>query len=194
MDPSKFGDSYDIVKQAMLRWLTPLGTWAVHPMFAKDYRCSHPTFANEFRRFLDAPILTQEPIPHKPRRSGYFEKSLRAFTQDHLFFDPDKGLALPGSTWGKEHLTTQELCEIGHNYPGKLVLVYDQSFARMREDKRRFKTNCKLKWLKQRELYGISYYSHANFLLVSKDGDLLERARRTLSVRLPDCRLIQVRN
>lgn len=27
-----FGDSYDIVKQSLLRWLAPLGPWAAHPI------------------------------------------------------------------------------------------------------------------------------------------------------------------
>lgn len=192
MDPSKFGDSYDIVKQAMLRWLTPLGTWAVHPMLAKDYRCSHPTFAAEFRRFLGAPILTIDPIPDKPQRSAYFERSLLALTQDHLFIDPDTGLAFPESKWGKKHLTTQELCKIAHTHPGKLVLVYDQSFAHMREDERRCKAKRKLEWLKQHKLYSLAYFSHANFVLVSTDEDMLGKAKRTLSVRLLGCRLIQV--
>jgi len=163
-------------------------------MFAKDYRRSHPTFAAEFRRFLGAPVLTEDPVPDKPQRAVYFEKSLCAFTQDHLFVDPDKGLALPESKWSKEHLTAQELCKIAHNHPGKLVLVYDQSFAHMGKDKRKCKTMCKLNWLKQRKLYGVAYFSHANFLLVSEDEDMLEKAKRTLSVRLPDCRLIPVGN
>jgi len=30
-----FGDSYDIVKQSLLRWLRPLGEWSVHPMFTE---------------------------------------------------------------------------------------------------------------------------------------------------------------
>jgi len=29
----KFGDSYGIVKQGLLRWLSPCGPWLAHPMF-----------------------------------------------------------------------------------------------------------------------------------------------------------------
>ena len=30
-----FGDSYDIVKQSLLRWLRTLGDWSAHPMFTE---------------------------------------------------------------------------------------------------------------------------------------------------------------
>ena len=192
MDPSKFGDSYDIVKQAMLRWLIPLGTWAAHPMFAKDYRRSHPMFAAEFRRFLGVPVLTEDPIPDKPQRAVYFDKSLCAFTQDHLFVDPDIGLAMPDSKLTKKHLAAQELCRIAHGRPCKLTLVYDQSFSHMSEKARRRKTNCKQAWLQQHGLYSITYFSHTNFLLTSTDEQIISVAKRTLSARLPANRLVSL--
>ena len=32
MNPRFLGDSYDIVKQSLLRWLAFDGVWATHPM------------------------------------------------------------------------------------------------------------------------------------------------------------------
>ena len=31
-----FGDSYDIVKRALIQWLAPLGQWYVQPLFTDD--------------------------------------------------------------------------------------------------------------------------------------------------------------
>ena len=36
MKMSFFGDSYDIVKHALLRWLASMGPWVTHPMFTEE--------------------------------------------------------------------------------------------------------------------------------------------------------------
>ena len=50
-----FGDSYDIVKQGLLRWLNAVGDWTVHPMFTAAVSDDD---ANSVARFLGVKILT----------------------------------------------------------------------------------------------------------------------------------------
>ena len=108
MHPDKFGDSYDIVKQNILRWLRTCGTWDGQPMFAHDFRQTCPSFAGEYSAFLDGRLLTTEPLPRiepgrrvRPRwcaymeqRRAYFQNARQWDNTDHLFLDPDTGLWL----------------------------------------------------------------------------------------------------
>ena len=50
-----FGDSYDIVKKSLLKWLEDFGPWAAHPMF------THRTTVSEseaFSRFLGVRLVS----------------------------------------------------------------------------------------------------------------------------------------
>jgi len=50
MHPQHFGDSYDIVKQSLLAWLSAdLGPWSAHPMFTDKVDDERAT---AFARFL----------------------------------------------------------------------------------------------------------------------------------------------
>ena len=191
MHPSKFGDSYDIVKQTLLHWLSACGTWAAHPMFTTNVS---PSFAEEFSSFLGVPLVTTVPLAGRSGRNGYFRETVVWRSTDHLFLDSDTGLALPQSNAGSEHLMAKELVEIANGRPGKLTLVFDQSFPRGKDEARRRQTREKLTWLRVRSVYGLVYYSHANFVLVSSDDRVLNNAKRTLkeASRLPSCRLIEV--
>ena len=199
MHPDKFGDSYDIVKQSILEWLLPCGTWAVHPMFAYDYRQTCPSFAGEYSAFLNAPLLTTEPLPRiepgrrvRPRwdaymeeRRAYFENARQWDNKYHLFLDPDIGLwlppKLPRSREEPQHLMAEELLDIARARPDNLTLIFDQGFSRnLRESKRRTLTQKKLIWLKKRGVNSIMYFSHANFVLASANPDALDYAKRTL--------------
>jgi hypothetical protein len=54
MKLEKFGDSYDIVKHSLLRWLAPSGTWVALPMFTEKV---DPTDSDAFSQFLGVPPL-----------------------------------------------------------------------------------------------------------------------------------------
>ena len=190
MHPDKFGDSYDIVKRSLLQWLSPCGTWAVHPMFSDPAPVG---FAEEFSAFLGVPLVTTEPVPSRWERASYFEGAAEWSSTDHLFLDPDTGLAMQGSKSGREHIETGELVNIVHERHGKLVLVFDQAFSYNSD--RLQKTREKLAWLKERGVYSLVYYSHANFVLASSDKEVLRKARFTLESesRLPRERLVSYR-
>lgn len=217
MHPDKFGDSYDIVKQSILRWLRPCGTWAIHPMFTEDFSQSYSSFADEYGEFLDSGILTINPVPsysgqiprtpvrwnaYLEERRKHFENSRQWDCADHIFLDPDTGLWLPANGMTRKppdqperYLIADELLDIAKECPHKLVLVFDQSFSRnLNECMRRSLTEKKLRWLNDRAVYGITYLSHANFVLVSTDKGVLDNAKLTLlaASNLPSRRLVAI--
>jgi hypothetical protein len=81
-----FGDSYDIVKKAMLQWLEPFGPWAAHPMFTEPFT---PMNANKFARFLGVPLVSFQVLEAATDRDAYFAVDL---SRRSLFLDPDTGL------------------------------------------------------------------------------------------------------
>src|SRR5712671_2961007 len=83
-----FGDSYDIVKQSLLRWLSTFGEWSVHPMFTEMVS---RTDVAAFELLLNAKIVSTEVLTRETDRSAYFA---RATSCGHLFLDPDTGLRM----------------------------------------------------------------------------------------------------
>ena len=134
MHHEKFGDSYDIVKRCLLEWLSPCGTWALHPMFSED--CP-PSFVKEYTAFLGVPIVTTAPVPGSAERNAYFRRIVTWNATDHLFLDPDTGLALSRNKNSRRHVTVEELHAIAKGRAGNLTLVFDQSLTHGSEEERR---------------------------------------------------------
>ena len=222
MHPDKFGDSYDIVKRSILGWLRPCGTWAVHPMFAEDFDQSFAAKYSAFLGVPLVKPKPPYPVRKKgAKRAAYLEERGVYFKdvgqwvkRDHLFLDPDTGLRLPpcGTTrqWpGKylmtdesrpnkfvpeKYLTADELRDIAQKRPDKLVLVFDQSIEYGTDDMRRRETEKKLACLQNYGLSGRTYFSHANFVLVSACKKVLNDAHRILlrKSKLPEERIVEV--
>ena len=116
-----FGDSYDIVKQCFIRWLSPFGGWAVQPMLTKSVS---PDWGAEFSRFLGAPLLTAEVLSRRTIRNDYFASGR---TCGHLFLDPDKGLWVKPTKPANlpSYLLRSELISLAHARPASLTLVFD---------------------------------------------------------------------
>jgi hypothetical protein len=83
-----FGESYDIVKQSLIRWLAPFGRWSVHPMFTEAPKQAD---AIAFATFLDAQLLSSVALTANTDRSTYFACTTAS---ENLFLDPNKGLRL----------------------------------------------------------------------------------------------------
>lgn len=66
-----FGDSYDIVKQSLIRWLRPLGQWSVHPMFTESASKSD---SEKFERFLAVDLISREVLTRATGRDSYFAR------------------------------------------------------------------------------------------------------------------------
>ncbi len=186
MHPRFLGDSYDIVKQSLLRWLGTVGPWSVHPMFAEAATAAE---VEAFEHLLGASVVSRAVLGPETDRRAYFESAREC--EKHLFLDPDTGVAL-----GKKprrasplYLFGDELVDIAHARPQLLTLVFDQSVARGNE---RQQLEAKLSAFAHRGLHGLAYVSHACFLLVGSDGDLMKKAAQVLEEesRLPAGRFI----
>ena len=184
---SKFlGDSYDIVKQCLLRWLGALGPWATQPMFTGDITDND---INRYERLLGTRILSTIALTNNMERNTYFSSAREC--NEHVFFDPDTGIRL-GQPRGKKALAYifgDELIEIAGINPDKLVLVFDQSFARGSEKEQ---LKIKLRHFREGSVHSVAYVSHACFVLLCKNEDLIEQAFEILlsESRLPRGRFV----
>ena len=189
MDLSKFGDSYDIVKQSLLHWLNPLGPWACHPMFREVVEEKK---RDKFERFLGVELLSSEPIIRNGRKR--FFETAKSWNKN-LLLDPTTGLSVPSrETKRSFYLMGTELVEIAQARPGKLTLVFDQSIPRSNWSTQQECVKEKLAWLQGKNLSSIAYFSHANFILVSSDNEVLNSAKNTLlqASNLPHFRILEV--
>lgn len=170
MRPRYLGDSYDIVKQSLLRWLGSIGAWKAHPMFTEPVT---PEEATAFSRLLGIPLLTADVLHAETDRQTYFAAARAC--RDHLFIDPDTGLRLKPTT-GRNHsayLFGPEVVAIVSERPERMTLVFDQSLARggEREDLAE-----KMAFLEERGISSFAYVSHACFIVIAASRELLRNA------------------
>ena len=179
-----FGDSYDIVKQSLIRWLTPFGPWSVHPMFTEQVA---PADARAFAAFLGAQLLSDAVLTASARPT-YFACASRC---KNLFLDPDTGLRLD-CVHGKrapEFLFASELISLVQRPKDGLTLVFDQSHPRGSEEESLVR---KLHHLSKHGIPAFAYRSHACFIVAGHDPALVRRAytRLLAESRLPKSRFM----
>lgn len=181
-----FGDSYDVVKQSLLRWLGVYGPWAVHPMFTEAVTEAD---AAAFSRFLGAELISTEQITSFSDRDRYLATA-RSW-QGSLFLDPDTGLRLDLLRGGKApaYLFAVELQQLVRARPGKLTMVFDQCLPRGGE---RDALSRKMEVLLEGRVWTTAYTSHACFLLASDSPARIMEARQTLldQSQLPESRIV----
>jgi hypothetical protein len=121
-----FGDSYDIVKQSLLRWLRTFGEWSVHPMFTEIVS---QTDAAALEMLLDAKIVSTEVLTLDTNRSVYLASGASC---GHLFLDPDTGLRMRPTrgAHAPQYLFAAELQRLVEQRPDSLTVVFDQSVGR----------------------------------------------------------------
>ena len=182
-----FGDSYDIVKQSLFRWLRHFGDWSVHPMFTEPVSSEEAT---AYAAFLDAEVVSTDVLTTDINRPSYFS-CVEAC--ENLFLDPDTGLRLRDtrSTRAPAYLFANELMEFARSRPNALTIVFDQSVTRGSE---RLDVERKLRHLHQHEVFSFAYISHACFTVVGQDRHLVDRALERLisESRLPADRLLRL--
>lgn len=170
MTPSYLGDSYDIVKQSLLRWLSSMGSWATHPMFTEPVSSEQ---ADDFARLLGTRLLSLDILTNGIDRFAYLAPTCEC--HEHVFLDPDTGIRLKPTRGRKApaYIFGTELMEIASACPDKLVLVFDQSLARGSE---RQQLQGKLQTFAVHGVYAVAYVSHACFVLLCRNSSLLEAA------------------
>jgi hypothetical protein len=182
-----FGDSYDIVKQSLLRWLRDFGDWSAHPMLTESV--SEDGVA-AFEKLLGVTVVSRDVLTVDTDRTAYLAP---ASSCGHLFVDPDTGLRMRPTRGVRapEYLFARELVRLADQRPAYLTIVFDQSVGRGSE---RLHLERKLRDLRHHDLYGFAYVSHACFLVACKDRGLVEGARsRIISESLlPEGRFLPV--
>ena len=180
-----FGDSYDIVKKALIAWLGEFGDWAAHPMFTEAV--SHERI-EMFSRFLGARLLSTEILTPKTDRATYLAPCQSV---GNLFLDPDTGVRLQARDDAKsvDYVFGQELVVLSRARPMALTMVFDQSYSR---GDQKSQIQEKLSSLGSQGVHGFAYCSHAPFLILSVDAKLVRRAYSSLlkASGLPSWRLI----
>jgi hypothetical protein len=180
-----FGDSYDIVKKSLIEWLSEFGSWSAHPMFTEVVA---PDKAASFSRFLGIPLISTEPLTPATDRAKYF---LTCEAASNLFLDPDTGVRLSpcGGYKSVNYVFGPELAALSQARPKALTLVFDQSFSRGSQGR---PVQEKLASLTADGVHGFAYSSHAQFLVLSADAELVHHAReRLLEVSgLPASRMV----
>jgi hypothetical protein len=186
MNPKYLGDSYDIVKQSLLRWLGGVGTWTTHPMFTEPVSAEQ---ADTFSRLLGTRLLSHDTLTNVTDRDTYLAPARNS--NDHVFLDPDTGIRSKPTRGIKapRYLFGTELVSIANARPERLILVFDQALGRGEERKQ---LQTKLNDFAQQGVLGVAYVSHACFVLVGTNRTLLQSAFETLKreSRLPDGRFL----
>ena len=182
-----FGDSYDIVKRFLLATLGDPGRWSVQPMFVEKVDSED---ARRFATFIGARLCGKTSAATVASRT---EAMASSKTAEHLFLDPDTGVKLVPmpKTPSSAHLYGAEVIDLVNARPAFLTAVYDQSLLRA---DRPPQLSTKLRWFGEVEISGFAYESHASFLFLSRDQDLLQRSRSALlGVGVPAVRLVAAR-
>jgi len=186
---AKFGDSYDVVKQSLLRWLSPCGEWVAQPMFTEDVSREQ---AEAFARHLGVSLLPAQKLGPDSDRDLYFASA--AACGKHLFLDPNTGLKVPCARRADApaFVNGTEVVHLSLKRPNKLTLVFDQSIDRRYSARQQ--VEAKLAWLAERHVFGVTYESHACFVLCCASKSVLNSARDVLLRQsgLPIERLVQV--
>jgi len=181
------GDSYDIVKQSLLRWLKDFGEWSVHPMFTEVV---HQSDVAAFESLLDTKVISTEILRTDTDRSVYLGCGSSC---GHLFLDPDTGLRMRTSRGARapQFLFAAELKKLVEQRPNRLTLVFDQCVGRGAE---RGHLAAKLSELREHGVLGWAYVSHACFIMAGRDADLLAYARAQVLARsrLPESRILSL--
>lgn len=182
------GDSFDLVKRCLLRGLAETGPWQAHPMFTEELLAEE---ADRFSRLLGVPLVSREVLGPRTNRNKYFEPACDCDT--HVFLDPDTGLRLHsiGGRKAISYLFADELIRIMRARSGRLALVFDQS---LEYGSAREALTVKLAALGRAGLYGTAYVSHACFIIVARESELLSHAVGALqrTTGLPPNRFLEV--
>ena len=166
MNPTYFGDSYDLVKRFFCAELTALGySVAVDPMFTGTWNGKE----RDFYRLIGA--------EHEALHG-------RAASRTVLFIDPDTGVHRTPSA---KHISPHQIVAEAERH--SLVFSFDQSFSR--QSKPAVLMREKLACIRELGCHGMYYDSHARFLFVAAEEKVLHELRAHLvSLGMPNARLI----
>lgn len=166
------GDSYDLVKRFWREALNPIAPLYAHPKFVPaDIR-------GRFTTVTSIPILDTNACP-----SGPFG----------ILLDPHTGVPLPkdGSATGRaSYAPLPFIAEADKELQPRYMVCFDQSSHRKHELDKRGQRAKKMEFLQNHGLDCFYYVSHAPFLFVAREPDVLRAIRdRLVSLGIPKNRL-----
>ena len=187
MHPAKYGDTYDMAKICMLRWLERPEPWGIHPMyFPKRGEPRDEAFPCNYADFLGIACVGGD-----IRTPGILVEAVDDW-QGALFLDPDTGLYPHGPT-DEDHIGMADLIAIAQapNRKDRLTLVYDQSIDRRYEHvgDPREQVRAKLTTLEDAGIHSAAYVSHIAFIWLSDNPEVATQATRNIlqESKLPTC-------
>ena len=186
-----FGDTFDVVKQSLLRWLASFGPWSVHPMFTEQAGAAE---VSAYEAFLGATVISKEVLGYNTNRASYFACAQPCGS---LFLDPDTGIRVEDKPrrWKnspEEYLCSSELINlVKKRSPSALTLVFDKCIARGSECP---DMKTKLAHLAKMGVSSFAYWAQASFLIAGLEQSLVERARAEIILQshLPEMRILPV--
>ena len=128
MHPRFFGESRDIAKRHIMRWLAPNACWAAHPMWfgqRPEPPCDR-AFLDQYAAALDVDIVEGE----SPNENEFLRSADTC--REHLLLDPDTGLGDTNRSHHMTHVRFDQFIWIVESLScqDKLTLVYDQGYSR----------------------------------------------------------------
>ena len=142
-----------------------------------------------FSRLLGVPLLSRDILKAETDRESYFARARTC--AHHLFLDPDTGLRLTinRAKNAPSYLFGSEIISIVRERPTLLTLVFDQSLARGRERER---LAGKLTYLYNHGIASFAYVSHACFILMGTNKELVKEALELIQCEsgLPTSRFV----
>jgi hypothetical protein len=181
MTEDKLGDSYDIVKRSLLRWLG--GEWSVHPMLTAAPSKGEAAFVSAYESLVGASVISSTVLTRSNRQCCL---APARSCLGNLFLDPDKGLTLKKPS--PQHLSADELVEITKDRSQALTVIFDQSFDR--REQREQKILEKLGHLSSLGTCAFAYVSHACFIIAGERSLVTQARSRVITESgLPECRL-----
>ena len=183
MEIKHFGDSYDIVKKCFLSWVGDPKEWEILPMFTNRVNVF------KYRDFMGGTIISESILTNNTNRGRYFNKA--TLGANHIFIDPDKGIRIDERKNREKYkyIYCSEIVAIANRKPNNIILIFDQSVNRNNVVK---DIKNKLKALKKKGIAGKAYISHANFIILSCNKEILDKAMSNIfsNSRLPKKRFI----
>ena len=150
-----FGNSYDVIKKALIAWFGECGVRNAHLMFTEAVTPDRSTL---FARFPAEKLVSTEERTPRTNRAGYF---LPCRGAGKLFLDPDTGISLKTLRDAKSinYISGPEIIDLNLTRPESLMVVFDQRYGRAEDSSRKFKRNYSS--LQLMDFTALSYASHA---------------------------------
>ncbi len=193
MEPSKFGDSYDMTKRQIMQWLAPDEQWSAHPMWYNQRR--EPEWGRPFT-FLEryAAALNVHIVAGESQNRTQFREAAQG-CRTHLLLDPDTGISDDADN---EHVTYNEIRRIvqAQNRRASLTLVYDQGHQTVIDRPHLLaRIGYKLERLHDANVHAVAYIAHSpnvTFIWASEDPQAVTQATRRMQreSHFPICRFV----